>query len=29
VDVDDAGNVSLSFEEAAPASPPAAREPVA
>jgi len=29
VDVDDAGNITLQFEEQAPASPPAAREPVA
>ncbi|HEU4646244.1 MAG TPA: AAA family ATPase, partial [Burkholderiales bacterium] len=29
VDVDDAGNVSLQFEAQAPASPPAAKEPVA
>jgi ATP-dependent Clp protease ATP-binding subunit ClpA len=29
VDVDDAGNVTLQFEEQAPASPPAAKAPVA
>jgi ATP-dependent Clp protease ATP-binding subunit ClpA len=29
VDVDDAGNITLQFEEQAPASPPAAKEPVA
>jgi ATP-dependent Clp protease ATP-binding subunit ClpA len=29
VDVDDAGNITLQFEQRAPASPPAAKEPVA
>jgi ATP-dependent Clp protease ATP-binding subunit ClpA len=29
VDVDDAGNITLQFEQQAPASPPAAKEPVA
>jgi len=29
VDVDDAGNITLQFEEKAPAPPPAAKEPVA
>jgi ATP-dependent Clp protease ATP-binding subunit ClpA len=29
VDVDDAGNITLQFEEQAPAPPPAAKEPVA